>query len=112
MSEPSAEAITAAAKAIGSTLIPNVGFLEPEFCEPLARRALEAAAPLITAAAVAAERERIRHLAADLKFTLYRPGPGNGPAHTQALDVVPLGELDKLLGPQPAGADTGHKSED
>jgi hypothetical protein len=50
------------------------------------------------AKAVEAERERIRGAVADLKFTLFRPA--NGPADTQALEVVPLGELLGLLGPQ------------
>lgn len=48
------------------------------------------------AEAVAAERERIRSAADGLKFTLFRPG--NGPAHTQALDVVPLEALLGILG--------------
>lgn len=48
------------------------------------------------AKAVAAERERIRSAAEGLKFTLFRPG--NGPAQTQALDVVPLADLLRLLG--------------
>lgn len=47
------------------------------------------------AEAVKAERERIREAAEGLKFTLFRPG--NGPAQTQALDVVPLADLPGLL---------------
>lgn len=47
------------------------------------------------ARAVKAERDRIRSAAEGLKVTLYRPG--NGPAQTQAIDVVPLADLLGLL---------------
>ena len=59
-----------------------------------AERTATPCCPLETAA-VAAERERIRAAADDLKVTFWRPG--NGPAHTQALDVVPLTDLLGLL---------------
>ena len=42
------------------------------------------------AGAVAAEQERIRTAAREAAFTLFRPG--NGPAHGQRMEVVPLGE--------------------
>lgn len=52
----------------------------------------------VETAAVTAERERIREQADGLKFTLWRPG--NGPAQTQALEVVPLAGLLGILGGQ------------
>ena len=66
--------------------------------------------PVETAAvarALEAERERIRAAAGGLAVTLTRPG--NGPAHGQAIDVVPLPVLLRLLGPEPASgqAETG-----
>ena len=48
------------------------------------------------AGALAAERERIRTAAREASFTLFRPG--NGPAHGQSMEVVPLGELLAILG--------------
>ena len=48
------------------------------------------------AEAVAAEQERIRTAAREAAFTLFRPG--NGPAHGQSMEVVPLGELLAILG--------------
>ncbi len=63
------------------------------------RAVIEHAAPLIAEA----ERERIRSAAEALKFTLFRPG--NGPAHTQALDVVPLADLLGLLGDEEGNGD-------
>lgn len=56
--------------------------------------------PAVTAAAAAlhADRERIREGAADLAFTLHRPGNGSGKAHGSSMDVVPLAELLALIG--------------
>ena len=50
-------------------------------------------------AEVEAERERVRSAAEGMKVTLTRPG--NGPAHAQAVEVVPLPALLRLLGPEP-----------
>jgi hypothetical protein len=57
------------------------------------RAVIEHAAPLIRAA----ERKRIREAVDALKFTLFRPG--NGPAHTEAMDVVPMEGLIGFLAP-------------
>ena len=46
--------------------------------------------------AMAGEQERIRTAATEASFTLFRPG--NGPAHGQSMEVVPLGELLAILG--------------
>jgi hypothetical protein len=54
---------------------------------------------LIGDALTAAERERVRVAATEASFTLFRPG--NGPAHGQALAVLPLGELLAILGEEP-----------
>jgi hypothetical protein len=53
--------------------------------------ALSAHEAAVEAAARASERERVAALARDLAFTLSRPG--NGPAHEERLEVVPLAEL-------------------
>jgi hypothetical protein len=45
---------------------------------------------------LAKERARILSGARKLAFTLWRPG--NGPAHGQEFGVVPLAELEKLIG--------------
>ena len=54
------------------------------------------------AGALAAERERIRTAAREASFTLFRPG--NGPAHGQSMEVVPLGEMLAILGEEGTGA--------
>jgi hypothetical protein len=50
----------------------------------------------IAAVARAAERDRVRATVTAASFTLFRPG--NGPAHGQSLEVVPLAELLAVLG--------------
>ena len=52
--------------------------------------------------ALAAEQERIRAAAREAAFTLFRPG--NGPAHGQSIEVVPLGEMLAILGEEGTGA--------
>ena len=65
--------------------------------------------PAVTAAAAAlhADRERIREGAAALAFTLWRPGNGNGKAHGSSMDVVPLAELLALIGEPDPWPDRG-----
>lgn len=66
--------------------------------------------PAVTAAAAAAlyaDRERIREGAADLAFTLHRPGNGSGKAHGSSMDVVPLAELLVLIGEPDPWPDRG-----